>query len=345
MVVVLLTVVFALCPASEQIASAQAYSVSVLSTNPVYAGYALNNLGWVGGCTGFVSGAPALFTPDIDCIYGLNDKGEAVGQSQIYPTGDPRGSLHAMLYDGETTIALSLSLGLTGWTASAINNSGQVVIYSASGISVYSGGTAQHIPGTGYYDDEHCEINDNGVVVGSGYEFGNGAGQGDGWYYDGALHDLGPNFFPQAINNAGQIAGVDLAGNVVLDTDGTFQTLGALTPGQIINIPQAIGLNDLGEAAFMSNGSVMLYDNGTLHDLTGAFLGSGVTPDDVTAINDAGQILVNCLVPGSGGSPAVALMTPVPEPSTLVLAGIGGVSLFAYAWRRRIKSGVPQFAD
>ncbi len=32
------------------------------------------------------------------------------------------------------------------------------------------------------------------------------------------------------------------------------------------------------------------------------------------------------------------IATAVPEPSTLVLLGIGAVSLFAYAWRKRLRT-------
>jgi hypothetical protein len=45
-------------------------------------------------------------------------------------------------------------------------------------------------------------------------------------------------------------------------------------------------------------------------------------------INDAGRIV------GCGNGHAV-LLTPLPEPGTLVLLGIAAISLFAYAWQRR----------
>ena len=39
---------------------------------------------------------------------------------------------------------------------------------------------------------------------------------------------------------------------------------------------------------------------------------------------------------GAGKTRAGFLLTPTPEPCTLVLLAIGAISLLAYAWRRRV---------
>jgi hypothetical protein len=243
-----------------------------------------------------------------------------------------------MFYDGTNTIDISSGLGDT--EAYALNNAGQAVVYAsvgsvASGLYIYSNssGTVQNIPGTSCWDTV-TGINDTGVVIGLGYEFQ--PASGGGWsYYDGVLHDLGANFYPEAINNVGQMVGIDASRNVVLDTNGAFQNLGPLT-GDRLGVLCDIGLNNTGEVAFVSNGHLMLFDGGTLQDLTSLFDGLGYTPDDVPAINDRGQILVNCLnAENPADNSGTFVLSPVPEPSTFVLLGFGAVSMMAYAWRKR----------
>ena len=60
----------------------------------------------------------------------------------------------------------------------------------------------------------------------------------------------------------------------------------------------------------------------------------GWTLTDATGINESGQIVGYGTI-ASGGPIHAFLLTPIPEPSTLVLLGIGAMSLLAYAWRRR----------
>jgi hypothetical protein len=66
--------------------------------------------------------------------------------------------------------------------------------------------------------------------------------------------------------------------------------------------------------------------------------GSGVTFNYSAGLNDAGDILVWSGGQMSGDMNGVChsyLLVPTPEPSTLVLLGLGLSGLLTYAWRKR----------
>jgi probable HAF family extracellular repeat protein len=68
-----------------------------------------------------------------------------------------------------------------------------------------------------------------------------------------------------------------------------------------------------------------------LNDLIPA--GSGFTLISANGINDAGQITGNGIT--AAGATHAFLLTPVPEPASLTLAGIGLAALLGYGWLRR----------
>jgi len=90
----------------------------------------------------------------------------------------------------------------------------------------------------------------------------------------------------------------------------------------------------VGQAATAEgSGHAFLY-NGQMEDLNDLIeQDSGWTLNEADGINDLGQIV--CSGINSSGQSDLFLLTPVPEPSTLVLLGISVISLLAYGWRRR----------
>jgi probable HAF family extracellular repeat protein len=246
--------------------------------------------------------------------------------------------------------------------ANGINNIGQIVgnawfsggVGSVSDAFLYSGGgPAQDLGsilgGNAFgQTSDGTRINDSGQIVGWAKT---SSGEDHAYLYNGSgyipldLGTLGGNeSHADGINSSGQVVGE------AKTSDGTYHAflysgsfplhdLGTLGG----NDSCANGINNsgqiVGEARISSGEShAFLYTgSGPMQDLNNLIVGSSaLTVSNAYAINDNGQIAGRGLV---GGDYHAFLLTPTPEPSTLVLFGLGAISLLAYAWRRRERTG------
>jgi probable HAF family extracellular repeat protein len=223
-----------------------------------------------------------------------------------------------------------------------INASGQVVgeAYRSSGgggAFLYSDGLMTDLgPG------EACGINDSGQVVGKGnyHAF---------LYSSGTITDLGTlggsSSTGLAINASGQVVGVadttdDTShSHAFLYSNGTMTDLGTLGgDGSIARDINASG-QIVGASPITSSPAAtchaFIYNSGMITDLNDLIdPASGWRLISAEAINDSGQIV------GYGYNSALGqqhafLLTPTPEPSVIVLLGVGAACVLSYVWRRR----------
>jgi len=144
-----------------------------------------------------------------------------------------------------------------------------------------------------------------------------------------------------SINDIGQVVGMAYTSQASTKSQGFLYSGGTITYlGSLPGYTNSYGrdINNMGQVvgnvtnAENSLERAILYENGTMTDLN--------TLIDPTlkwnlkiayAINDSGQIVGY----GSNGSQNHAfLLTPVPEPSTFILLGIGFISLMLYTRRK-----------
>jgi probable HAF family extracellular repeat protein len=236
--------------------------------------------------------------------YGINGSGHVTGDSNT-STGDT----HAFLYDG-TMHDLGTFPGGRRSEGRAINNSGQVTGWGFTDLVAPS-----------FMPEEHAFL------------------------YDGTMHDLGTlggaNSYGNGINDSGQVVGFSsyTTGNFATHAflyDGTMHDLGTLpggtssTASDINSDGNVTGLSDNGDGqshAFLyKSGSGMIDLNSLIDPLSGWELVQGF------AINDSGQIAGWGYLDGEGHS---FLLTPAPEPSSLVLGSAGLVCLVVAAHLRR----------
>jgi probable HAF family extracellular repeat protein len=234
---------------------------------------------------------------------GVNDNGQVVGHSN-----SADGHYRAFLWSSGTMTDLG-TLGGPSSDARAINNSGKIV-------------------GTGFTSDLRCFATSwcGGSITNLGTLPG----------------DIASNAFD--VNAAGQVVGSSrisnaywTAGHAVLWSDsGSITDLGVL-PGYTY-FSTAYGINVSGQIVGSSRDSsqnehAFVYDNGAMVDLNSLIdPASGWTLVYANDINDSGQIVGYGTLGGNGYA---FLLTPIPEPSTLALLGIGAISLLACVWRRR----------
>jgi len=284
---------------------------------------------------------------------GINGSGQVAGFAD---SGGPVNLSHAYVYSNGSFTNLGTLPGCIESAATGINSSGQVVggsdndTPSYSYAFLYSNGAMTSLR-TLSGDNESLAygINTNGQVVGISWDWTTGSNHLF-LYSNGQMSNLGlPLGTPgsaMAINEKGLVVGsytpAGGASQAFIYGHGAVTGLG--TAGfktsyldSLNNVGQAVGA----AASPASNGvylyHAIVYSDGAMTDLNNLVPSDcGWTLEMARGINDSGAIV------GWGTDPAgqteAFLLTPVPEPSTLALLGIGAVSLLGYAWRWRTKA-------
>jgi probable HAF family extracellular repeat protein len=154
-------------------------------------------------------------------------------------------------------------------------------------------------------------------------------------YSGGSMHDLGVlavggQSFARGINDNGVAVGTsnicsDFGGydHAVMFVNGEVQDLGTLGGAYYST---ALGINNIGQIVGNSNSAAFLYSNGVMRDLNNLIDPTlGWSLRNANAINDFGQIVGRSI--DANGITHAFLLTPTPEPASLVLLCFGSLAL------------------
>jgi len=329
--------------------AASLYSVTDLGTG--YAASSINNQGVITGTysPGSIPGSRAFTYSDgqaslLGTLGGdysgaraINNAGQVTGDSS--PVSGTGSATHAFLYSN----GQMLDLGLGSSVGLSINDRGQIAgelflpggyhafLYTGAGVQTIDLGTLGGVQSVAFGINNATEIT-------GGADLTNGASHAF-LYAAGKMTDLGTlggsTSIGNAINDSGQITGASAsasgAGHAFLYRDGLMLDLGTLgtmytdSDGNSINrLGQIVGSSSYfvpGDEAGSFVNSAFLYSNGTMENLNNLIDPTlGFTLGNALAINDSGQIIVSGRTRTSFES---FLLTPIPEPATVVLLAFG----------------------
>lgn len=299
--------------------------------------------------------------------HDINESGQVVGTAQLIP-GDPFRAVHWASPISSPTVLPTLPGYNDTAIANAINDSGVVVGYLTNWVGAPIGGVEQGFQWTpsvgispvGNPTNFANDINNNGVIVGSYKSNPMAIAPTQPYLWDpllGGRSLSAAGGSAQAINDLGQVVGMVAGSGIVLwDSDGTMIELGYL-PGTDPNRGTgARDINNLGQVVGSMTGHAFLWsiDLGLadLNDLLAP--GSGWFLDSAIAINNLGEIVGTgfngiashgfMLTPCLNANDCVHIPDPapeprppdnIPEPTTLILFGLGMAGLAVSHIRRR----------
>ncbi len=272
--------------------------------------------------------------------YGINDSGEVTGSLSDGDANDAR----AFLYSGGTTDNIGNRFFSNGWSPGmAINDSGQIVgnrgndpnawVYNSSTDSIIdivplvgdASVNGQGINNLGQVTGESRNLNgtsrvyiDSGGVKDDLGTLGGDLGEGND------INDLG-HVVGYSETSGGEIHGFYYNGS------GSLIDIGHLGGGY----SNARAINESDQIVGQSDVHAFLYENGTMYNLNSLIpQNSGWTLSTANDINDNGWIIGQGQI---GSENHAMILIPTPEPTTIVLLGIGIAGLVGAEVRRRRK--------